>query len=124
MAQQAATAHPATLREPAHSWSEDWLAVAVGAGIFALALALLFGANLLGWAAAPRIWLDIANSVRPASQAYAQWGPAALLLATFGFMLTLMTASAALLRTSFLKFVASFTVVFWLAYLCWVVGSY
>jgi uncharacterized membrane protein YadS len=43
---------------------------------------------------------------------------------TYGFVLVLMTIGAALLRRSIVKFVAGFTVVFWLSYLCWVLGNY
>ena len=35
-----------------------------------------------------------------------------------------MTIGAALLRVNVGKFVVSFTVVFWLSYLCWVLGHY
>jgi uncharacterized membrane protein YadS len=123
MAQQAA-ARQSTLGGSTRGWSEDWLAVAAGLVVFILALALLFGGNLLGWATAPRTWLEIGKSVRPASQAYAQLEPAVLLLITYGFVLVLMTISAALLRTSVVKFVVSFTIVFWLSYLSWLLGSY
>jgi uncharacterized membrane protein YadS len=124
MSQQAAAAEASTLGGSTSSWTEDWLAVAAGLVVFLLALALLFGGNLLGWATAPRTWLEIGKSVRPASPAYAQLEPAVLLLITFGFVLVLMTIGAALLRRSIVKFVVSFTVVFWLAYLCWVLGNY
>jgi uncharacterized membrane protein YadS len=124
MAQQAAAAEPSSLGGSTRSWSEDWLAVAAGLVVFFLALALLFGGNLLGWAAAPRTWLEIGKSVRPASQAYAQLEPVVLLLITYGFVLLLMTIGAALLRTNITKFIVSFTVVFWLSYLCWVLGNY
>jgi uncharacterized membrane protein YadS len=123
MAQQAA-ARQSTLGGSTRGWSEDWLAVAAGLVVFILALALVFGGNLLGWATAPRTWLEIGKSVRPASQAYAQLEPAVLLLITYGFVLVLMTISAALLRTSVVKFVVSFTIVFWLSYLSWLLGSY
>jgi uncharacterized membrane protein YadS len=124
MAQQAAAAQPSALGGSARSWSEDWLAVAAGLAVFGLALALLLGANLLGWAAAPRTWLEIARSIRPASPAYAQLDPAVLLLATYGFVLGLMTIGAVLLRTNIVRFIAGFTVIFWLAYACWVLGNY
>jgi Conserved hypothetical protein 698 len=124
MSQQAATAEATTLGGSAPGWTEDWLAVVAGAVVFILALALLFGGNLLGWATAPRTWLEIGKSVRPASQAYAQLDPTVLLLITYGFVLILMTIGAALLHRSIVKFVVSFTVVFWLAYLCWVLGNY
>jgi hypothetical protein len=54
-------------REPTRGWSEDWLAVAAGLLIFVLALGLLAGGNLLGWATTPRTWLEIGKSVRQAN---------------------------------------------------------
>src|SRR5215467_6802499 len=98
MAQQS-LAREADAAVPSQGWSEDWLSVAAGLLIFALALALLAGADLLGWATAPRTWLDITRAVRPSSASYAQLdGPVTLIV--------------------------NFTVVFWLAYLCWVLGNY
>jgi uncharacterized membrane protein YadS len=124
MAQQALGAETSMGREPARGWSEDWLAVAAGLLIFVLALSLLAGGNLLGWATTPRTWLEIAKSVRPISEAYAQLDAPVLLLITYGFATVLMTIGAALLRANVGKFVVSFTVVFWLSYLSWVLGNY
>jgi uncharacterized membrane protein YadS len=124
MAQQALGAETSTSREPASGWSEDWLAVAAGLLIFVLALCLLAGGNLLGWATTPRTWLEIAKSVRPISQGYAQLEAPVLLLMTYAFATGLMTIGAALLRANVGRFVVSFTVVFWLSYLCWVLGNY
>src|SRR5262245_52575123 len=118
--QTAAATHPATLDGARPGWSEDWLAVAGGLIVFALALAFLSGNDLLGWATAPRTWLEIGKSVRPASQAYSQSGLTVLLLATFAFVLALMAIAALLLQRSVARFIASFTIVFWLSYLCWV----
>ena len=72
MAQQALDAETSMSRAPASGWSEDWLAVAAGLIIFVLALCLLAGGNLLGWATTPQDWLEIAKSVRPISQGYAE----------------------------------------------------
>ena len=123
MAQQALHAK-ASLHEPTRGWSEDWLAVAAGLLIFLLALSLLAGSNLLGWATTPRTWLEIGKSVRPVSQAYAQLAAAIPLLITYAFATLLMTIGAALLRANIGKFVVTFTVVFWLSYLSWVLGNY
>jgi uncharacterized membrane protein YadS len=124
MAQQALGAETSTSRAPASGWSEDWLAVAAGLLIFVLALCLLAGGNLLGWATTPRTWLELTKSVRPISQGYAQLDAPVLLLMTYAFATGLMTIGAALLRANVGKFLVSFTVVFWLSYLCWVLGSY
>jgi hypothetical protein len=124
MAQQALADKASAAGAPARGWSEDWLAVGAGLLIFALSLSLLAGGNLLGWAASPRTWLEFGRSVRPVSQAYAHLAEPILLLITYGFALALTTVGAALLRVSIVRFVVSFTVVFWLSYLCWVLGNY
>jgi uncharacterized membrane protein YadS len=114
----------AALKAPGSGWNEDWLSVAAGLLVFALALSFAFGSNLLGWATAPRTWLEIGKSVRPISQAYAQLEAPVLLLITFGFVLVLMTIGAAFLRVNIVRFVVSFAVVYWLSYFSWVLGSY
>jgi uncharacterized membrane protein YadS len=103
---------------------EDWLAVIVGLLVFALALGPVAGGDLLGWAAAPKTWIELGKAVQPASSAYAPLGGVPALLLTFGFTLLLMLLAAAALGADLKRFAASFTVVFWLAYLCWVAGNF
>lgn len=103
---------------------EDWLAVIVGLLVFALALGPVVGADLLGWAAAPKTWIELGKAVQPASSGYASLDGLLALLLTFGFVLLLMLVSAAALGADLRRFAASFTVVFWLAYLCWVAGNF
>ena len=61
---------------------EDWLAVVIGLLIFALALGPVVGADLLGWAAAPRTWIELGKAVQPASSAYAGIGGLTALILT------------------------------------------
>jgi len=124
MAQQASSAPTSVAAPETHPWSEDWLAVLAGAAVFVLALGLLFGSNLLGWATGPRTWLEIGKSVRPVSAAWAQLDAPLLLLITFAFVLVLMTIAAALLGMNVPRFAVAFTLVFWLSYLSWVLGNY
>jgi|SRR5581483_2070887 len=124
MAQQALSADASIKAAQTGRWSEDWLAVLIGAVVFVLALGLLFGSNLLGWATGPRTWLEIGKSVRPVSAAYGQLSAPLLLLITYGFFLALMTVAAWLLGANVLRFVVGFTLVFWLSYLSWVLGNY
>ncbi len=104
--------------------SEDWLAVILGAIIFLAALAVFAGVDLLGWVAAPKTWTDPANAVLPVSAAYKPLGSLMALLYTYLFTLALMGVSAWLLGASIVRFVVAYTIIFVLAYLCWVAGHY
>jgi hypothetical protein len=64
------------------------------------------------------------QTVRPGSPTYLNVEPLLLLFATDTFSLVLLTIDAVLLQATVLGFVASFTILIWLAYVCWVFGSY
>ena len=104
--------------------SEDWLSLIIGLLIFVLALGQLFGVDLLGWVVTTSVWMDPSKALAPASKAYAGLGGVGALIATYVGLLVLMTAGAAMLRANIGRFVLAFTVVFWISYLCWIVGSY
>lgn len=112
------------MTRPMGGISEDWLAVVIGLAIFTLALGPIVGADLLGWAAAPKTWIEIGLAVKPASPAFAPLGGLAALALTYFFVLGLMLLAAAALGADVRRFAASFTVIFWLAYFCWVAGSF
>ncbi len=71
------------------SWfaTEDGLAVWLGLLIVGLALPAAAGVDLLGWLAAPQVWLEAGKAVQPISKAYAGLPAAVSLLATFAFIL-------------------------------------
>jgi hypothetical protein len=48
----------------------------------------------LGWATAPRTWVEVGKSVRQASPGYGEDGSFTLLLATYGFVLALLSIGA------------------------------
>jgi uncharacterized membrane protein YadS len=102
--------------------SEDWLAVAIGLAVFALSLSTVAGLDLLGWAAAPKTWIDIDKAVQPAGPS--PLGGVLALFLTYGFVLALMLLGAAALGANTVRFAISFTIIYWLAYLCWVLGNF
>ncbi|HTO49944.1 MAG TPA: putative sulfate exporter family transporter [Burkholderiales bacterium] len=104
--------------------NEDWLSLWIGLVIFALSLAVLGGADLLGWVVTTRVWTDASQALAPASKAYASLGGVGALVATFVALLVLMTAGAALLKADVKRFALGFTAVFWLSYVCWIIGSW
>jgi uncharacterized membrane protein YadS len=124
MAHQAAVQGDLAVAPRARPITEDWLAVAVGGVIFLLALALAAGVDLMGWATAPRTWVELGKSVRQASPHYAAYGSPALLFATYLFVLALLSVGALLLGSNIVKFVLGFSVIYWLSYLAWLIGNY
>ena len=111
------------MTRPLAGTSEDWLAVVVGLILFVLSLGTLAGLDLLGFAAAPKAWIDLGTAIKPASEAYASFGGVASLILTYLFVLVLMLPAAATLGVNLPRFAASFSVIFWLAYLCWILGN-
>lgn len=106
------------------SWfrSEDVLAVLLGLIIIGLSLIGLTGIEPLGWSASVKEWTDPAKAVAPSSKAYTHWDGTSAVVATFAFMLALLTAGSAFLGAPPLRFAARFAVLFVLAFICWVAG--
>ena len=104
--------------------SEDWLAVWVGLFIFGLAIAGLYGRDLLGWAVTTSVWTDVDKALGTASKGYAGLGGPAALGLTYAALLAILTLAAIALRVSVWRFILGFTFVFALAYASWIAGSY
>jgi uncharacterized membrane protein YadS len=104
--------------------SEDWLSVWIGLLIFVLSLGVFVGADLLGWGVTTAVWTDLGRALAPVSKAYAGLGGVASLVATYLFLLVVMTVGAAALRVGIGKFILGFTFVFWASYACWIIGSW
>src|SRR6266568_4517503 len=63
--------------------SEDWLSVWIGLLVFALALAVLGGADILGWVVTTAVWTDLSRALAPVSKNYAGLGGTGALIATY-----------------------------------------
>src|SRR5204863_3381692 len=64
------------------------------------------------------------NALAPISKGYAGLGGIGALVATYVGLLALMTAGAAALKADVRRFILAFTAVFWISYICWIIGSY
>ena len=104
--------------------SEDWLSVWIGLSIFVLSLGVFVGADLLGWGITTTVWTDLGKALAPVSKAYAGLGGIGALVATYLFLLVVMTIGAAALEADLGRFVTGFTFVFGASYLCWIIGSW
>jgi uncharacterized membrane protein YadS len=103
--------------------SEDWLSLWIGLLVFVLALGVVAGADILGWVVTTSVWTDVTKALGPASKAYHLGGFASLVV-TYLALLVVMSVGAAALKVDVKRFAAAFTAVFWLTYLCWIVGSW
>ena len=112
------------MNDKAQGLSEDWLSVWIGLLIFVLSLGVLAGADILGWVVSTQVWTDLSKALGTTSKAYAGLGGLGALIATYVGLLVVMTAGAAALKANVARFAAAFTAVFWLAYLCWIIGSW
>jgi hypothetical protein len=63
--------------------SEDWLSLAIGLVIFALALFSLWGVDLLGWVVSAAVWADPSLALAPFSKTYADLGGAGAFIVTY-----------------------------------------
>jgi uncharacterized membrane protein YadS len=104
--------------------SEDWLAVLVGLALFALSLPAFAGADVLGWAVSTSVWTNLSKALAPASKQYAMMNGALSLVATYVFLLLVMTLGARALGADVARFAKGFTFVFFAAYLSWIAGSW
>lgn len=104
--------------------NEDWLSLWIGLSLFVLSLGVFLGFDILGFGVTTAIWTDLTKALKPISKAYAGLGGVGSLIATYLFLLAVMSIGAAALRARAGKFILGFTAVFWISYLCWVIGSW
>ena len=104
--------------------TEDWLSLIIGLVVFVLALGMVAGVDILGWVVTTGVWTDLGKALAPVSKAYAGLGGLGSLIATYIGLTVLMTAGAMALQANIGRFILGFTAVFWLSYICWIIGSY
>src|SRR2546430_17516572 len=64
--------------------TEDWLSVAIGVLVFALALFSLSGTDLLGWAITTSVYTNLTQALAPFAKGYAWLGGGGALVGTHG----------------------------------------
>ncbi|MEW5706292.1 MAG: putative sulfate exporter family transporter [Actinomycetota bacterium] len=103
--------------------SEDWWAVWIGILIFALSLGVLAKLDIIGWAADPKMWTSISDALKPVSEHFAGLSGFTSLVLTYLALLVVMTIGAYAIGANVKKFIASFTAIFILTYICILVGN-
>lgn len=104
--------------------NEDWMSLWVGLFISALAMVLLLGADVLGWAVKTNVWTAASEAIQPVSPGYAGLGGLLSLVLTFVFLLVILTIVARSLEADIPRFVVGFTIIFIVSYICWFLGHY
>ncbi|MEW6770953.1 MAG: putative sulfate exporter family transporter [Bacillota bacterium] len=104
--------------------TEDWWAVWLGLFIFALGLLKLAGVDILGWVVKTSVWLDLSDALAPASKAYEGMSGTVSLILTYLFLLVVTSIGASAMGANVRKFATGFTLIFWLTYLCVIIGHY
>jgi len=104
--------------------TEDWLSLWIGLFIFVLSLGVFVGADILGFGITTGMWTNLSKALNPISKAYAGLGGIGSLILTYLFLTIIMTIGAAMLKANVKKFIIGFTLVFWISYICWIIGSW
>ena len=104
--------------------TEDWWSVWLGLFIFILSLGSLAGLDLLGWAVKPNVWMEFSKSIAPASKAYAGLHPLISIILTYLAVMAVLLVGAKALGYNLKKFIYGFTIIFWLTYICTIIGHY
>ena len=105
--------------------TEDWWAVWIGGLVFILSLFSLKGMDLLGWVVVPKMWLDVFQSIGPVSaKNYPGLSGIGALFVTYLVLLIVLTIGAKAIGLEIKKYVYGFTAIFWLTYVCVILGNY
>ena len=104
--------------------SEDWLSFWLGMVVFILGLGYFIGIDLLGWGIKTSVWMDITKALSPVSATFKGMPGLTSLFLTYLFMLVLTEIGAAAMGVRVGKFILTFTIVFWISYVCWLLGHF
>lgn len=105
-----------------HTFNEDKVACVLGGLVFVLGLLKFAGIDLIGWILKMGMWVgDPMKCFKAASPAMFE-GWQALLL-TYVFVTLGLALGIKMMKGNPVKFIASFTVVFFIAIVCYVVGA-
>ncbi len=101
---------------------EDWWALWLGMLVFFLSLAAAYGADILGFVVKASVWTDAAKAMAPTSKNFAALGAAGAFVATYIFLLIVLSIGAAAMGWKVGRFAAGFTVIFVITWICWLIG--
>ncbi|WP_366017886.1 putative sulfate exporter family transporter [Thermanaeromonas sp.] len=92
--------------------------------MFLLGLLKVAGLDIIGWVVKTNIWLDIAKALSPVSDVYKGLPGIVSLILTYVFITVLLSIGVAAMGGNVGRFIAGFTIIFWITYFCWMLGHY
>lgn len=104
--------------------TEDKLALILGLFLFLLGMLNFAGVDALGWSVKTNVWTSLDKILSPASGTYKNMSGVVSLLLTYAFITLVVSVGLRFLGGDLPKFIKSFTVVFFISFGCWVLGSY
>jgi uncharacterized membrane protein YadS len=104
--------------------TEDWWSVWIGLFVFVVSLFTMYGLDLLGWGVKTSEWINLSQATSAVSKAYAGMPGIVCLILTYVFMLVITCVGAKSLGMNLGKFATGFTIIFWISYLCWLIGHW
>ncbi|PID41928.1 MAG: putative sulfate exporter family transporter [Proteobacteria bacterium] len=117
--------------------TEDWWAVWLGLTFFGLGLLTIFGVDLVGWIAYPKMWVvdmpegavvkkigTIATSFKALGKGYKGLGPIGAILVTYLVFTVATTIGAYFQKWDVKRFFWGWTIIFFLTYLVWFIGHH
>jgi uncharacterized membrane protein YadS len=104
--------------------TEDWWSVWIGLFVFVVSLLTMVGVDLLGWGVKTSEWINLSQATSAVSKAYAGLPGIVCLILTYVFMLIITSVGAKALGLDLGKFATGFTIIFWISYLCWLIGHW
>lgn len=104
--------------------TEDWWSVWIGLFVFVVSLFTMAGVDLLGWGVKTNVWMDLSKAIGVTSANYEGMPGVVGLILTFLFMLIITSVGAKFLGFDMRKYVIGFSLLFWIGYICWLIGSW
>ncbi len=104
--------------------SEDWWALWIGLFIFFLGFLKIGGVDILGWAVKTNMWLDLSKALSPVSNVYKGVPGIVSLILTYVFLSVILSIGVSAMGGDIRRFVKGFTIIFFVAYICWIIGNY
>ena len=102
--------------------NEDRVACLIGGFIFLLGMAYFWGVDLIGWICKMGMWVgDPMKCFKAAHKGYMEGWQA--LICTYVFVTVMLAVGIKLMRGNVFRFIIAFTVVYFIAICCYVIGA-